>query len=338
MHPDYNITQIAIRHNLIKTHTKMIEKISSLHSANKLSTPDYKRKMLAELQSIQETFKIIKQFHQNAKENKKEEKDEKEENNIKLRFFIAEHLLHNFLFTPALLYIQKHKININQDFYKNLYKLNNKEAMLAFCKQNKIHLKNIKIENPHYKKDQNKESIIGTELETIIRIEEYLHLSATNKEESIKYLSEHFASNIEAVKQYLPNLIYGNLNILYNTRALFRQAYYKIHKQTNESRLQRRIIYGVVALKTKMCGIESNPMCPTCFNLIHALRLPYCKKENSVILCKGSDVIMNESNQAFMFDSGYVYCEEYIMRMEYNYVCKETGITCKGNPRICYFL
>jgi len=153
----------------------------------------------------------------------------------------------------------------------------------------------------------------------MLRIEEFNKLCTTDKENAVLYLTEHFSNNKELIKKHLPSLvdINGHTESREDVGSIFRESYLKMYKQSKESRLQRRLVYGIIAYKTLMCAERTNPDCPTC--LLYNINLPCCKKDNSIILCKGSGAVMDEKNQAYYFESGFVYCEEYIAKLVYNY-------------------
>lgn len=335
-----NIIEVNKRLLILKSDLKLTEKIFAMHSKNKITNNEFKEKIKKLKEKLLNSFKEVNDLTETIEKNKKNCED--------VKFYIAEHLLHNNYIDIAKGYAQKHHIDINFNFYITLFNIieeiknYNFEKALFFCKENKIHLKSI---NVPYKN----QIINGSELENQLKIYTFQDMcKKCTKKEAVKYSQQHFYTNKEVIKPYLVLLVCKDYNVINkykieNTEDLsefFKIVYLALHSLTPKSRLSKRIEYGLVAFKTKMCSIKFNSECPSCLKIVQNLSkvLPYCKKDNSVILCRGSGLEMNESNQPFCFESGYVYCEDYISKLNYNYACKVTGITCKKNPKICYFV
>ncbi|KAM0685753.1 hypothetical protein COBT_003031, partial [Conglomerata obtusa] len=199
--------------------------------------------------------------------------------------------------------------------------------------------------NVNYK--VNKISI--NDFERIIKVFKFISICRNNRiKEATLFVKEEFKNDPTVINKHLTLLIDNNtklpdcfgINDVEDVALLFKSIYLAMYKQCLESRLEKRIEYGIICYKTKMCAIKRNPDCPTCLNIVSGVRnfMPYARKDNSIILCKGSGKEMNETNQAYCFESGYIYCEEYIINMNYNYECKETKNICKENPLKCFFV
>jgi hypothetical protein len=267
-----------------------------------------------------------------------------------VKIFIIEHFLFNNLFETSIAYSKRHDLENYNDvktfkYVKNIQKEILKgefEDAILFCRENRNLLRSFYL-NEYGNK------LWCSELENMFKVQTYVELCrADKKKEALAYLRSTFGKDQKVVKPYLPLLVcrkvfftdHYSLNNYERLSLLFRRSVLAIHGQPMSSRLTKRIEYGIVAFKTKVCTYKINPECPTCLSFIRSLRdrLPFARIGNSVLLCKGSGLEMNERNQPYAFESGYVYSEEYIRRLDYNYICKETGRACSRAPKICYFV
>lgn len=334
----HNIIEVNKRNIILKADYKLTEKIITMYQKNKINREEFVDKLKRLRKRLEEDFTKIKEL--NKRIENKENKD--------INYYIAEHLLTNEYFEIAEKFIKEKGISIDYAFFENL--TNMKEMIrkydfspaVNFIKENKLNLKNVYINYKGHK-------INGMELENLIKLFTFMDMCKKNKKnEAIQYLRENFDNNKLYIKKYMVLIVSDNyqfkndldVNNIEDLCFVFSEIYLSIFGLTNISRLAKRVTYGLIAYKTELCGTKVNYSCPTCLKSLKALKdsLPRCKRENSIILCKGSNVEMNEKNQPFCFESGYIYCEEYMSRLEYVYTCVVTGKTCKENPKICYFV
>ncbi|KAM0677102.1 GID complex subunit containing RING finger motif [Binucleata daphniae] len=322
------------RYNIVKQIHKIIEKLFSMHDKKKLTTSEFKEKLTALKTRIHNDFLTISQTVSKPSDD--------------LNTLIAEHLIYNNYQSAYDLFTKKHKVIVNTKYYKDLSTItadiqNKKyEKLQDYITQNRMILKSIDFE---YK---NQKLSFG-DFEKIFKIFCFYEMCKENKKnEAIAYIKEEFKKNREAINTHLRYIVNENieLNDCYDVEnshdfaELFKMMYLSLYRQCSVSRLEKRLEYGVMCYKTKVCGKSNNPNCPTCLGLLSEMIkvIPGSRKDNSIILCKGSGKEMNEQNQAYCFESGYVYCEDYIAKINYHYECVVTGEVCKDNPKKCYFV
>ncbi|EJW02322.1 hypothetical protein EDEG_00299 [Edhazardia aedis USNM 41457] len=324
-----------MRYLLIKKEYKTMEKLFNLHKNKKISTKEFKEMMLLHKPKLLNTLKSISELSKqiDVPNDLTQEKNKE--------FLICEYFLYKNYFQTAELYIKKHDLSINISFYLRLKSITDKmlngeiEDALAFYKTNKLHLKGI---------NKGMNVINGIELETQLQILEFLVLCKNDKISAIKYAQSKFSKSIDNLSEYLPAIANPNLiernEVFKKAAENFRKIFFMLYRQPLLPRLVKRIEFGLVAYKTQYCGIKINPKCPACLKITEKARdsLPTCEREFSIILCKATGKVMDESNQAYAFETGYIYSNEYIQDASFENVCKETGVVCKSDPKICYFV
>lgn len=233
-----------------------------------------------------------------------------------LKFFVLEHLNYNFLFSTSQMFEKKYNLESSSDTSFFQYIKNMKEEIikgdckkaLAYCKENKVHMKNT-----------------FTALETKLRIIEFTKICGRDKNKAMEYARGFFKKEKESVRKYLLSLIERDDSIdIGKISKDFVSGVYELYNL--KDRLSQRLEFGVIAFKTSLCAHKKNLECPGC-------TFAKCTKmvnrtENSEIVCEGSHIVLDSSNQAFSDETGRVYGRKYII---------ESGTSLK-DPKICYFV
>lgn len=323
------------RLNSIRTIYKIIEKLVSLYNKSKLTLPELKEKLQTLKTRIHNDFDNLDQVATTQA-------------NDDLNTLIGEYFLFHNYDEAYQLFAQKYKVFVSTSFYKDLNAIMNDieakdfKTLSNFIRENRLSLKNTTFVYKNQK-------LSFSDFEKIYKIFSFHDLCKNNKKkDAIMFIRQEFENSKEIVKNHLCYIINSNIELsdcyeVQNTRDLaevFKSMYLSLFRQCSVSRLEKRLEYGVMCYKTKICGKEKNPNCPTCLGVLSDLIkvIPCSRKDNSIILCKGSGKEMNEKNLPYCFESGYVYCEEYIAKMNYQYECVVTGEVCKENPKKCYFV
>lgn len=108
-----------------------------------------------------------------------------------------------------------------------------------------------------------------------------------------------------------------------------------------QTRLVNRIAAGIIALNSIDCLNKNKKSdCPTCLPWIQKLaaKLPYSRRTNTYLRCKGCDEEINECNRPLVYETKYIYSEKYLKTCGYIVYCMKTKKYCKNKPEVCFFL
>ncbi|KAF7684434.1 E3 ubiquitin-protein transferase MAEA [Astathelohania contejeani] len=319
---EFSLIQQNKKACIIKSTYKLIDKLMQLHTTNKIDKNTFITKLdrLEKVidnacKEIEECDKIIELRSQNISDKNR------------LLWFIIEHLLYYKLFRTAEELINqcntglwynkmgniftKHSLLFDYAVFNEIEKIQNEimeanfNGALEFVKKYKSQLK----------------SYGGRcELEETLHIQEYVELCKLDDPTmAAEYAQRTFEKQQERVKPFLPLLVCHEakevtmsreMNSYLKLRDAFGKAVLRVYQLPSTSRLVKRIEYGILALNTKRCGLYYNPECPTCQPFIRNLcnELPYSKKLNSIILCKGTGKETNNTKEL----NGYIYSQEYL--------------------------
>ncbi|TBU03555.1 hypothetical protein CWI37_0276p0020 [Hamiltosporidium tvaerminnensis] len=357
---DLSIIQKSKRQNLIRSTYKLIEKLFYIHTIKKISTEALNEKL--------EKLKTLLKSINTQIEDLNSVVIQRQDTDKELYVLINEHLLYHGYFETSKKFVKEFEIEKYNDysFFKEMYETKQEiyngkfDKVLHFCKEYKTTLKNMTIPikneylttfiklNIHQNKENHTE-FNCSDIENMFRVQEYIELCKNCKyKEAMLYAKETFCKNTFLIKPFLPLLVCRDVSTLkdqinnnYDLLVyIYSKSLYKIHKLSFESRLTRLVECGLIATKTRFCEKNKNMKCPGCmpFLMDLAAKLPFYKREQSILLCKGLDVEMNDRNQPYMFDSGYVYSDLYISETGHLFICKVTGEICEKKPRRCYFV
>lgn len=327
-----SIIETHTRYNILKSDFKVLEKILFMHSKNKLTHTDLQAKLAKMKDRLSTTFARVADLN-TAIEGAPP---------LDSSFLIAEHLYTtNSPFADA--FAKSHSIKIDGTFFSFVHKTTNSivesnfEEALCFCKEYRVNLKGLTVM-------LDGKRLNASLLESLLKIFVFIDLCNRNKrQEAVLFCRENF---VPSMRKYLVLLVCRNVEIagdedINDTATLsrfFAEVAYSLHGLSSITRLSRRISYGVVAYKTSRCGDSMD--CPACLKTLAGMReaLPFSKRDTSVILCSDCGKETGGENLPYIFESGYIYCENYISKSDYIYVCKVSGRFCKKAPKICYFV
>lgn len=327
-----NIIDKHIRYNILKSDYKILEKILLMHSKNKLTAEDFLEKLHKLKDKFMQTMPRIIQL------------TEKIEKALPLttNYLITEHLY--TINSPfALTFSLAHDVKIDNTFFMYVQDVINSirnkdfEKVLLFCKDNKVNLKgrSILLSN---------KPICASNLENFVKTHMFIDLCYQNKKkEAAMFCKNNF---VPEMRKYLILIVCKSIEIDYEDDIadinviieFFSEVAYTLHGLSLKTRLTRRIAYGIVAYKTSKCG--QNLKCPACLKILATIvsKLPSSKRDISVILCSDCGKETDGNNLPYLYETGHIYCEDYISKSDYIYECKITGKICKEMPLICYFV
>ncbi|KAF5140343.1 macrophage erythroblast attacher [Vairimorpha ceranae] len=288
------------KNNIIKNTRRVIDKLFLLHKQNKILDFNDKLDRLKDLvnKNINEIQNINKEISERKKYNS-------------LIFAIVEYFNINRCYKASVMLSDFFNQKSDILFFKetdeliNQYRNNKYEDLLKYLKEHKTIFKTYNIEEK-------------------VKIRHFLNMCLLKKySECITFLKKN-----DIPKKYYINLLCIKDKLVDDETPL--AELYEAFGVFN-TRIQKRIEYGIISYKTKMCYKFINEECPACMFIGLRREVPFNRREHSVILCKGSQDLITEENRAFAYDSGHVYGENYI---------KEKGYLLEDNkyPRQCYFM
>lgn len=190
---------------------------------------------------------------------------------------------------------------------KNIFKGEFKKS-IAFCKEYRIHNK-----------------VVFNELEYKLNVLEFKRLATVDKVAAIEYCRAVFKKDKSRIKSNLNSLIDKQERIdLTGIVNEFKNAVLNLYRM--EDRLTTRIYYGLIAFKTVFCRKNGVVECPGC-NFADFTEI-INRVENSEIICEGSGIILDSSNQAYADVNGRVYGIEFLNNNRRSI----------EDPKICYFV
>lgn len=304
---EFSHIQTTKRYLQCKSFQKLMEKLFLHYNTGKINKNEMLVK-LSKLRSLVKTLSSDLKAHTNIIHSR----DGLDAQN----FFILEHLNYNFMFRTSAAFEKKHNLAAVSDtqFFREIKDMQEEIAngdcnrALSYCRENKVHLKEM-----------------FSKLETKLRIIEFVKICGRDKSRAMEYAREFFKKERESVRHHLISLIEREEHIDAKKIACdFASSVYKLYNIND--RLSKRLEFGTIAFKTSLCADRKSLECPGC-TFSKYTRMTN-RVENSEIVCEGSHIVLDSSNQAFADETGKVYGRKYII---------ESGITLK-DPKICYFV
>ena len=103
-----------------------------------------------------------------------------------------------------------------------------------------------------------------------------------------------------------------------NLVEIFVQESYKLHSLTMKPLLLDCLSVGVSILQTLFCFDDQlfNESCPTCWKSFRGFKdkLPLVVRNNTILICKISGVIMDEHNPPMMLPNNFIYSEKALRK------------------------
>lgn len=298
-----------------KSTARFIKKIIEMYYKGKISKDQLKEKLILFKENIQIKFASL-------------EKDDGLKKMDCLEYAIQEYIEQNDVhgFEKSIYFFKsiKNKQNIIQEE-------NNLNEILAFCNNNKILLKELESDLKkkvnvqvfivccHQKKFNDAMQFIRTNQIPVEDIKEWLFLLIRDPTLYEKKISDHLRSLLDEYKR-----------ILCYVKGL-----------PPQTRLTNRILAGIIALNSIDCLKRKNTdRCPTCLPWIQKIAhlLPYSRRTNTFLRCKGCDEEINESNRPLIYETKHIYSEKYLKSCGYVVYCIKTKTYCKERPEVCFFL
>lgn len=286
--------------NIIRYVKKTIEKLFLLEKQNKIFDMDEKLEKLKdmvnrkidEIQAIDRLINLRKNYDP-------------------LIFYITEFFNVNMCYESSKMLSDKYNQESDLLFYQDIsnivkeYKVNNYEPILSFLKEYRNIYKNLDIENE-------------------IKLEYFLYLCMNRKDkECLRFVKKN-----DFCKKYLFNIIKQKSTVKHNEclEDILLDGF-----GICNSRIQKKIEYGMISFKTKVCFKYPRDCCPSCVFVGLRGEVPFNRRDHSVILCRGSNEMITEENKAVCYSNGHVYGENYV---------KKKGFKIEDGkyPRICYFM
>lgn len=299
------LIQTTKRYFSIKSTQKLFEKLLSHYKDNKIT----KEELLSKIEKIKD---IVKNTCDSLRTHtdlayKTREKEQ-------LSLLIMEHLEYNGLSKTAKTYAEKNDVQYygTSVFFKEVKGV---EEMFA----NKEYAKLIELCS-FYRVQQKKP--FG-EIEQKLKVLEYKRICAIDENAAYEFYKKMFCNDKATLNEQFSAFVRDNIceNELENQ---FKEAIYSIYGMSD--RLCRRVFYGLVAYKTVFCDKKLSINCPGC---VFSEYVKFTNRiENSEIICGGSGIILDSSNQAFCDAGGIVYGFKYL---------KENNKTIE-EPKVCYFI
>eukprot|EP00045_Choanoeca_perplexa_P009904 m.98222 g.98222 ORF g.98222 m.98222 type:complete len:377 (+) comp15074_c0_seq1:142-1272(+) len=109
-----------------------------------------------------------------------------------------------------------------------------------------------------------------------------------------------------------------------------------LHGWTGAAPLELALTVGLAALKCEACGNEINPNCPACQTRLRhvAAQLPVGNRAQSVLVCRLTGRVMDDSNPPMMLPNGNVYSAEGLKAMD-----REQGrIVCPRSQKVYHMV
>lgn len=302
---DINHIPATKRYLVCKSYQKILEKLFVHFKEGKISKDDLLSNISKIREVLQKTIKTIKE-----EEDRISKRTEDESHN----FFILEYLLYNGFDKTANLFMKTRETFSDKDFFDEIKNLQSKieqgeiKDVMQCVKENKIH---------------SKEGFSA--LEQSLKILEFNKISKSNKYEGIEFAKDIFKKEKEPLRNFLMVLIDGKSNVDINSISdSFRLGMYKLYNL--EDRLAELLEYGLISQKTAICDQHKNLECAGC--IFNSFTRMYNRTETSEILCDGSGVILDSSNQAFADEEGRVYGKKFLSEEQ----------VCIIKPKTCFFV
>ncbi|ADM11004.2 uncharacterized protein Eint_020030 [Encephalitozoon intestinalis ATCC 50506] len=330
---DLSTIQEARISNILRTTCKLMERLFQMYKCGRISREEYMQK----LEKLKEVIKLnIDEIEKNAKTIVAR----KEPVNV-LNVFIMEHFEHMGYFDTAELMARKFSIGgySDSDFYKRIYEIRNQvetgsfEDALAFCREHRMELRSIKWEE-------------AISLENDLKVEKFIEMChAQEFDKALEFINKEFKRVPEQIKSYLPVLVSNSNFRKYpfsrhtKTAEQFLRCALKLFRRGPKSRLMQRIEYGMMAYKTYRCIDTENDNCPACCKAFRLREdVPFNKHEISILLCRGSGEEMDDSNQPYVFENGFIYGAKYIESSEHICINSKAADNSLRYPRLCFIL
>lgn len=304
---EFGHIHITKRYLQCKSFQKLIEKLFLHYNTGKI-TKDEMLGKLSKLKDLMRTLAANLRTHTNTIYSR--------DDVDVMNFFILEHLNYNFLFRTSRIFEEKYGLTNFGDtaFFMDIKKMQELIVAgdcvkaLAYCRENKVHLKET-----------------FSKLETKLRVIEFINMCGSDRNKAMEYAREFFKKEKESVRRHLLSLIERDDYIdAHKVASDLAQGIYQLYNLND--RFAKRVEFGTIAFKTSLCSERKNLECPGC---TFAKYTPMVNRiENSEIVCGGSHIVLDSSNQAFSDDTGKVYGRAYVI---------ESGLVLK-DPKICYFV
>ncbi|ELQ74755.1 hypothetical protein THOM_2316 [Trachipleistophora hominis] len=293
---------------------RLIKKLMDMHFKGKVSKEQLKEKLLLLKESLKKKFAALEQ-----------------NDGLKpidnLDYAIQEYLEQNdiYIYEQRIPYFEKLKQK-----EENIRK-NDLEELQIFCEANKVLLKELKSDLMENLKVRifiihccNKEY---SEAIQFVRAKQ---ISVDIMREWLFLLVRDYNLHMSKINEHLNNLVNEYKRILCHIKGL-----------PSQTRLTNRIVAGIIALNSIDCLNKRRvDDCPTCLPWIQSLaaKLPYSRRTNTFLRCKGSNEEINESNRPLVYETRHIYSEKYLKTCGYVVYCAETKKYCDKKPEICFFL
>ncbi|KAK6089547.1 hypothetical protein P3W45_001429 [Vairimorpha bombi] len=286
--------------NIIRYIKKTIEKLFLLEKQNKIFDMDDKLEKLKDMinRKIDEIQAIDRLINLRNKYDP-------------LIFYITEFLNVNMCYKSSKMLSTKYNQESDILFYQEIsnimkeYWAFNYDPVLNFLKEYRNIFKTLDIENE-------------------IKLEYFWYLCMNKMDkECLRFVKKN-----ELCRKYLINII------------KLKNSFKQIEKLEDillegfgicNSRIQKKIEYGMISFKTRICYKYPRDVCPSCVFVGLRSEVPFNRKEHSVILCRGSHEVISEENRAVCYSNGHVYGENYVKKNAFKI---EDG----KYPRVCYFM
>lgn len=293
---------------------RLIKKLMDMHFKGKINKEQLRDKLKLLKESLKKKFAIL-------------ERDDGLKPLDNLDYAIQEYLEQNniHIYEQKIPYFEKLRQK-EEDIRKN-----NLEELRTFCEANKILLKELKsdlMENLNIRtfimhccnKEYNEAiQFIRTKQIPVGSIREWLFLLVRDANSHMKKINVHLNDLINEYKR-----------ILCHIKGL-----------PPQTRLTNRIVAGIITLNGIDClNKKRADECPTCLPWIQSLaaKLPYSRRTNTFLRCKGCGDEINESNRPLVYETRHIYSEKYLKTCGYVVYCAATKKYCDKKPEICFFL
>lgn len=319
--------------NILKATRRLIERLFLIHKSGKINSRDFVMK----LQRLKEIVKInIDEVERNEEVILFRSKP-----SDYLNVFIVEHFEHIGCFETARMLANKLSISgySDSDFYRKIHEIREQicegrfESALAFCKEYRAEMKGLKCDG-------------SSDLENKLKIEKFIGMCRKQDyDKALEFVNKEFKKVPEQIKSYLPILVSSSTFKKYPSEGhskaamQFQRCALALFKRGEKSRLTKRIEYAMMGYKTYKCVEMQSKDCPACCKALKLRNdVPFNKHEISILLCRGSQEEMDDSNQPYAFEDGFVYGARYIESVEHICIIPRATDNPSRYPKLCFIL
>ncbi|AFN82477.1 hypothetical protein EROM_020020 [Encephalitozoon romaleae SJ-2008] len=330
---DLSTIQKARISSTLRTTCKLMERLFQMYRCRKISKEEY-------MEKLEKLKEVVGSNIDEMKRNTRIMASRNEPTNT-LNVFIMEHFEHIGCFGTASALASKFSIEAysDADFYKRVYGIKNQienglfEEALSFCREYRVELKSMKCEE-------------AASLENDLKVEKFIEMCHGQEfDKALEFINKEFKRVPEQIKSYLPVLVSNSNFRKYpfsrhtKTAEQFLVCALKLFRRGLKSRLMQRIEYGMMAYKTYRCINTENNKCPTCCKAFRLREdVPFNKHEISILLCKGNSEEMDDTNQPYVFEDGFIYGAKYIELSEHICASSKSIDNALRYPRLCFIL